>query len=285
MKLACNRLKDVISGVGDQGAALTTNRIMGAWSMPKVALQLSTLQDIAQMDVLGAIEKAGELHYPAIEFSGYFGAKPSEVRRVLEEYQLEAVSNHFSIDWGNLKSLGKDLAREIHYAQEIGIPRLVMPWVPLQEKPVMEDVQHVIKVVERAALQVNASGLKFGFHNHVSEFIHVDGKMIMDHILDSIPPELLFLELDVGWVYMAGLLPADLVRCYGSRLELIHFRDFGTQRTDTVIGEGVIHFDPVLREAAQTGVQYYVVTQEQFELSSIDSAKLSLQFFQERELV
>ncbi len=253
--------------------------------MPKVALQLSTLQDVARMDLLGAIELAAKIGYPAIEFSGYYGVKPSAVRRRLEELQLEAVGNHVPIDWGNLKSLGKDMEREIQYALEIGVPRIIAPWAPLQEKPTMDDVRHLVRVLERAALQVRAAGLQFGYHNHVSELVHVNGKLILDHVLERIPAELMFLELDVGWVYMAGLHAADLINRYGSRLELMHIRDFGTQRTDTVIGEGVINFDPLLRAAAEADVQYYVVCQEQFELTSVDSARLSLQFFQDRNLV
>ncbi len=181
--------------------------------------------------------------------------------------------------------MGRDLAREIDYAQQLGIPNIVTPWVPIQENPAMDDVDHLASVIEKVALQVHAAGLKYGYHNHVGEFISVNGKPIIDHLMHRIPSELMFLELDLGWVYIAGYKPAEYIRTYAGRVPLIHFRDLGQQRKDTEIGNGIVNFNQVFKEADPAGVQYFIVTQEQFEVSSMDSAKLSLLYFKSRGLV
>ncbi|MBJ6360814.1 sugar phosphate isomerase/epimerase family protein [Paenibacillus sp. GCM10012307] len=252
--------------------------------MAKVALHLAMLRDYAQKDILGTIKRAGEMGYPAVEFTGYFGAKVSEIQKVLTECGLEAIASHYSINWQDLKNMGKELAREIDYAQQLGIPRIITPWAPLQENPDIDDVNHLISIIEKAALQVNAAGLQFGYHNHVSDLILVNGRTVLDYLMQRIPRELLFLELDLGWVYMAGKSPDELIRTYSGRVPLIHFRDLGRQRKDTEIGNGIVGFDRAFKEAASAGVEYYIVTQEQFGASPIESAELSLLYFKNRGL-
>ncbi|MFD0712180.1 sugar phosphate isomerase/epimerase family protein [Paenibacillus sp. GCM10027626] len=248
---------------------------------PVIGLQLYTLRDQTEKDFLGTIRKVAEMGYQAVEFAGYFDTPASELKALLEELGLEAPSAHVGLNFNEPERIEADLAKQIEYAKEIGLQYIVTPWAPLPEEPTMEDVKHLAGILEAAGKQVTAAGLKYGYHNHAFEFKLVEGKPVMDHLLELVPAEYLIAEFDLGWVHMGGQNPVDYVKRYAGRTPLAHFKDFGDGTRDTEVGKGVVNLKDVLAIAEQSGIQYFIVEQEEFASSSLESAKISLEFFRE----
>ncbi|MFD1955238.1 sugar phosphate isomerase/epimerase family protein [Paenibacillus thailandensis] len=248
---------------------------------PIVGIQLYTLRDQTEKDFLGTIRKAAEMGYEAVEFAGYYDTPASELKALLDELKLHAPSAHVGLKFNEPDRWSEDLAQQIDYAKQIGLQYIIVPWAPLPDDPAEEDVARLAAMLEQAGKQVTAAGLKFGYHNHDFEFKLVNGKPVIDRLLELVPAEYLIAEFDLGWVHAAGCKPAEYVRRYAGRVPLAHFKDFGEGTRDTELGRGTVDLKSVLRIAEECGIQYFIVEQEEFESSSLESAKLCLDFFRE----
>ncbi|WP_219834941.1 sugar phosphate isomerase/epimerase [Paenibacillus sp. R14(2021)] len=246
---------------------------------PVVGLQLYTLRDQTEKDFRGTIRKVAEMGYKAVEFAGYFNTPAEELKALLDELGLEAPSAHVALNFGEPDKIKKDLAKQIEYAKELGLKYIVTPWAPLPENPTEEDVSKLAVILEAAGKQVKEAGLIYGYHNHDFEFKQVNSKPIIDMLLEMVSEEFMVAEFDLGWVHMGGQSPVDYVRRYAGRVPLVHFKDFGQGRSDTEVGNGVVDLKSVFAVAEQAGIQYFIVEQEEFERSSLESAKTSLAFF------
>ncbi|MCL6458776.1 MAG: sugar phosphate isomerase/epimerase [Gorillibacterium sp.] len=248
---------------------------------PVIGLQLYTLRDLTQKDFLGTIRKVADMGYKAVEFAGYFGTSAKELKSLLAEVGLEAPSAHIGLNFNEPNKLESDLAAQIEYALELGLSYIITPSAPVPEKPTMDDVRKLAAILEKAGKQVKSAGLTYGYHNHDFEFKLVEGKSVLDHLLELVPAELLVAEFDLGWIHMGGQTPVDYVNRYAGRIPLAHFKDFGEGTRDTEIGKGVVDLKSVLAVAEKSGIRYFIVEQEEFTSSSLESAKISLDFFRE----
>ncbi|RAU91599.1 sugar phosphate isomerase/epimerase [Paenibacillus sp. YN15] len=246
---------------------------------PKVGLQLYTLRSLTKDDFLGTIRQVAEIGYEAVEFAGFFGFSAKEVKAVLNECGLEAPSAHIGINFTDLALMEEELKQHIEYAQELGLQHIVTPWSPFSEVPTAEELDERIRFLTRAAELVKDAGMQYGYHNHAFEFKLVNGETIIDQMLARIPAELMTMEFDLGWVHKGGKSPAEYIKKYAGRVPLAHIKDFGDGRDDTEVGNGVVDFKSVFPLAEEAGIQYYIVEQEQFVGSPLDSARTSLQYF------
>jgi sugar phosphate isomerase/epimerase len=251
----------------------------------QVGIQLYTLKDQTQNDFLGTIRKVADMGYQAVEFAGYFGVPARELRSFIEDCGLKAPSAHVGLDFSDMEKMVSGLNQQIEYAQELGLEYIITPYSPFSDIPTEAELNHVVSFLEKAAEMVSAAGLKYGYHNHAFEFKHVNGKAIMDQFLDRIPADRMIAEFDLGWVHMGGCRPVDYIRQYAGRVPLVHIKDFGDGKSDTEVGRGSVDFESVFDIAEQAGIQYYIVEQEQFQSSSLESAKISLEYFREKGLL
>jgi Sugar phosphate isomerases/epimerases len=247
---------------------------------PIVGLQLYTLRDLTDKDFLGTIRKAAQLGYKAVEFAGFYDTPAKEVKALLDELGLQAPSAHIGLNYSASADIrSAELERQIEYAQEIGLQYMIAPWAPLPEIPTMDDVQKLADIFEEAGRKVSGAGMTFGYHNHDFEFKLVNGKPVMDHLLELVPAQYLIAEFDLGWIHTAGYTPADYVKRYSGRVPLVHFKDFVEGHRDTEVGNGAVDLTSVLHIAEASGIAYIFVEQETFTSSSLESAAISLEFF------
>ncbi|MDQ0115894.1 sugar phosphate isomerase/epimerase family protein [Paenibacillus harenae] len=168
---------------------------------------------------------------------------------------------------------------QLEYAKEAEIDFIITPWVPLPEEPAMEDVKHLVDVLTNCAEKAQEMGMKYGFHNHEDEFKLIEGKTVLDHLMEQVPKELMTLELNLGWVHMAGYEPEVYIHKYKDRITMIHARDFNHGRKDTEIGRGKVGYDKLIQTADSAGIRYIFAEQEQFAVSSFESAQNNYDYF------
>ncbi len=256
-----------------------------AKKVQQVGIQMYTLRDEAEKDFLGTLRKVAAMGYEAVEFAGYFGVSAKELRETLDEIGLAAPSAHVGLDFSSLDNLQSALSKEIEYAQEVGLQYIITPGSPVPENPTLEDVTALIPFFEKASELVRAAGMKYGYHNHDFEFKKVNGQAIIDLWLERIPAEHMIAEFDLGWVQVGGASPAEYVSRYAGRVPLVHIKDFGVDHKETDLGLGAVDFNSIFEIADQAGILYYLVEQETYASSSLESAKESLDFFRKRNLL
>ena len=110
----------------------------------------------------------------------------------------------------------------------------------------------------------------------------MNGKAVIDHLLERVPASLLFAEFDLGWVKVGGQDPAAYVRKYAGRLPVVHAKDFKADGSDAEIGQGAVDWDSALAAVEETGVEYVIIEQEGYPVSSHQSAINNFEFFRKR---
>lgn len=125
---------------------------------------------------------------------------------------------------------------------------------------------------------VKKFGMKILIHNHAGEFdLLDDGKTTQyDVFLAETDPELVAMQLDIGWAYIAGQDALALFKKSPGRFELWHvkdakYRDIDPKLTPSqrqrvgkivTMGEGEIDYRTLFANATLAGLKYYVIEQD-----------------------
>jgi sugar phosphate isomerase/epimerase len=220
-------------------------------SGPYIGLQLYTLREQCDLDLEQTLRRVGSLGYDGVELFQLHGFDPEQVRMWLDEAGLVAVGRHAPLDvlQHNMPLLGAELAI-------LGTNRIVLPWI----EPSGDSVDQ-IKAVARAAQN---AGLRLGFHNHWLELAPFENDRTFLDLLRDLPEELLWFELDLGWIWHAGVDPVFEIRKTSGRCPLVHVKDFRDREgTDDVpVGDGAVGYDRVLPAALRGGVEWLIVEED-----------------------
>ena len=254
-----------------------------------VGLQLYTLQDDLAIDFDATLRKVASIGYTEVELPGLFGRTPVELRSVLADAGLRCRSAH-------LVFLGQQgIESNIAAALELGLDYLVapIPWKrdtsSVQPDPAggphafligmvndltLDDWKWNAELLNEVGEQVRMAGLQLLYHNHNFEFKSYGGVIGYDEMLRLSDPGLVKVELDPGWIRIAGYDPMDYLARLGSRVRLLHIRDFkrGFRKSTTlslvsapesaVAGAGDAGYDTLLELAHRAGVESYYVERE-----------------------
>jgi sugar phosphate isomerase/epimerase len=246
-----------------------------------VAVQIYSVREDAEKDFRGTIQKIKEIGYDAVELAGLYGMDPSEVRAVLDEFELPAISAHVPI-----VELIQDLEGTLDKYLTVGCKYIAIPYLDETLRPGSDGFAGVLKEMERIGKACQEKGLVMLYHNHDFEFVKMEnGSYGLDYIYETLPESLLQTELDTCWIKVAGEDPASYVRKYAGRCPVVHLKDFykegkpsdmyeliGIEKTETQKSEGVFEFRPVghgmqdfpsiLEAAAASGANWVVVEQD-----------------------
>lgn len=229
-----------------------------------VALQLYSVRDVIADDVGGTLKAVAEMGYEGVEFAGYYGLKPVELRAMLDDCGLVCAGSHTG-----LYMLTDDTFDEtVEMNKALGTDRMIIP-AGLPTSNMKAAIEMAMAIYERC----RAAGMRTGFHNHTGEFKVVDGVTKLDHLFANTPDDFL-VQCDIGWATAAGADVPALLRKYANRLETVHVKEHSENDPTATVGEGVVDwptiFDILEKE---TAVQWYIVEQEQFAVNSLASAR------------
>ena len=87
-----------------------------------------------------------------------------------------------------------------------------------------EKMEAFYPVMEELAGRLAEIGIGFLYHNHDSECRMQEGRCLLDRVMEACPH--VGIELDVGWAQYAGADVTKLLRKYGDRIQLIHYKDY-----------------------------------------------------------
>ena len=72
--------------------------------------------------------------------------------------------------------------------------------------------------------------MQFGYHNHHVEFLEVDGQVPFDYLMQNTDPDLVKIELDLGWLAIAGVDAHEYLLRYQGRVIACHLKDYAPER-------------------------------------------------------
>ncbi len=238
----------------------------------RIGLQLYTVRDECARDLEGVLRTVAGLGYEGVELYDLHGHEPQQVRAWLDEVGLVAAGRHAGVE--ALESGLPGLAEELRV---LGTDRIALSWI--DAPAIVEDAARWVERIAAIAAQAQELGLRFGFHNHAGELRPLgDGSSFLS-LLGELPSDLLWLELDLGWVWEAGADPVELLERFRGRTPLVHVKDFRERggAAFCAVGDGAVGYDHVLPAALAAGVEWLLVEQDHVDGSALAAVERSIE--------
>ena len=225
-----------------------------------LGVQLYTVRDEMKKDVAATLARVARIGYKEVEFAGYFGRSPREIRALLDANGLRAPSSHLQ---GPI--VGDEWAAALDAATVIGHEWVVVPWIDASQRRTLDDVRRVAERFDQAAADAQRAGLRFAYHNHDFEFAPVEGRLPYDVLLEHTDPSLVAMEMDLYWITKAGQDPLAYFAKHPGRFPMVHVKDAkgDAARTMTEVGSGVIDWRRLLSHRGEAGIRHYFVEHDQ----------------------
>jgi sugar phosphate isomerase/epimerase len=252
-----------------------------------VGLQLYSVRDLLARNFDGTLSQVRSAGYSVVEAAGFFDRPATDFRKSVEAAGLRCVSAHFT-----LAVLEAQLQPTIDFASILGLEYIVCSSSDgMHRDPsakgaqTLGDWRWIADEFNRIGAQVKSAGMIFGVHNHTPEFTVLDGVLVYDELLRLTDPNLVVFEMDCGWVYAAGRDPVDYLSKSPLRFPLLHIKDMirgaDGKLEMPVLGKGKIDYAPILRAA--TGLRYYFIEQEKFDIDPIEELRQDAAFLRKLE--
>ncbi len=241
-----------------------------AAQLKTLGVQLYTVRSVLPQkpqETLNAIRAIG---YQEVEAT-YAGL--DDLWPALQSSGLKPVSIHLDsklVSQGNIDDLGPIVDK----LKQRGFTYAVFPYLPEPERGGIDVIKGLSEKFNRAGEKCRAAGMTFCYHNHAFEFATEKGATLFQVMLDNTDRKLVHFELDLFWVSVAGLDPAEFLQKLSGRVPLVHLKD-KAQGTPVMykesvprtafkeVGSGVLDWPKVLRAAAAAKVAHYFVEQDQ----------------------
>jgi len=190
--------------------------------MIKIGSPLFILRDECNKDLMKVIDRLAEIGFEGIEFLGLFGHSPADVKRKLDSCGISAVGDHIPFS-----EFADNTSKVIDAYREIGCSYLTLSSPPADMLPGGSNYPKALEIINRIGETVNNAGMTLLYHNHAEEArTMLNDKSILEHIADNIDPDILSLELDLGWIGIAGAMPEYYLNKYKNRCPVAHFKDY-----------------------------------------------------------
>jgi len=269
---AMNRRTFLQSSLATGALALVPSPWATSHQIDKVGVQLYTVRDLMKTDFAGTIFKVASIGYKEVEFAGYFDRSPKDIRAMLSRDGLASPSCHVSYD-----VVQDHLPETIDVAHTIGHAFIVCPWIDERERTA-DGWKRVVETFNGAGEACAKAGIQFAYHNHWWEFgpdASLGGKLPYDYLLTSTDSNLVKMEMDLGWINVAGQDPVAYFTKYPGRFPLVHVKDFKSlprlasdrlarfnpQKLEdedmTAPGSGIIDWKRIFTSSDQAGIQHY----------------------------
>lgn len=225
----------------------------------KIGAQLFTIRDfVKDLDGLSeSLKKVADIGYKTVQVSGTCDFNADWMKEELRKNGLKCVITHTA----PAKITG-ETEKVIADHKTFGCDRIGIGIYDVAKN----GVQAFVDYYKDAAEKIKQAGLCLSYHNHDAEFVKIDGKLIMDHIIDAFAPDELCITLDTYWVQSGGSDPIWWLNRLKGRTPCIHFKDMAftvdKERRMSVIGEGNMNFEGIIKASVDNGVEYALVEQD-----------------------
>ncbi len=225
-------------------------------AIERIGLQLYTVRGAMKTDMPGTLAAVAQAGYREVEFAGYFGRTPAEVRTMLRDNGLTAPSTHLA-----LEDVQGKFDATAESANAIGIRYLTVASLDMRALKTVDDWKRMADTFNAVGRRVEAAGLRFGYHNHSVEFTPVAGRMPHEVLIEGTDPALVTFELDIYWAVKAGQEPVAYFSKHAGRFEMVHVKDAtaAPALAMTDVGSGTLDWKRILGAHATAGIKHYFV--------------------------
>ncbi|RAJ37320.1 sugar phosphate isomerase/epimerase family protein [Pedobacter cryoconitis] len=258
-----------------------------------VGLQLYSLRELISKDVQGTLQKVSTAGYTQVELYGFsikdqfWGLKPAELKKILDENHLKPISGHFNMTPYFKTGEQAELKAAIDAAKILGLKYVTIPWLNPDVRTSAADYRTMAKRLNYAGQLCKNAGLKLAYHNHDFEFIKYGNETGMDILLKNTDKKLVNFEMDIYWVIRSGIQPYTLFKANPGRFVMWHIKDMDKSdpALNAEVGSGSINYKDIFKHAKLSGMKYFFVEHEtNYKPDMIGSVTQSCKFIKDEIL-
>ncbi len=277
-----NKRRDFLKNMGALavGSVLLSSYKFAPRGIKNAGIQLYTFRQEMLKDPQGTLKIIADLGIKQIESAAsnkglFYGLTPTEMKKTCKDLGMTLRSAHCGID--------ANWQKTIDQAAESGQEYLVCSTIPYSGDTVA-NYQKIAERFNKAGEECQKAGLKFGYHNHDYEF-KVDGGLVLyDVLLVNTDPELVSMEMDLGWVVAAGKDPLAYFKEYPGRFPLWHLKDM-KGRNSVEFGNGTLDIKGLLAQSKDAGMKYFFIEQEEYPAGSpASSMKINMDYLSKLDI-
>ena len=301
----------------------------GEKKVGKLALQLYSLKDyiggnkktgLAGVGLEKALAKVAELGFKGVEFAGYYGKKPCELKKMLADNGLAVAGTHVANNmYGfDMKKFSYDpevLKRTADFELGYGNTLVICPgggnfppgcsWstgkggeAAKPSQAIDDFTKKLVELYNKAAADATKLGIKIGLHNHTWEhaIFMQNGVSFWDYFFSK-TDKAVCMEQEVGWTTCAGdfskgVTPMAQYAKYPHRSPTLHAKENGmgkeVKEFDAILGQPgkpgatPVDWDAIAVAADKDGVEWWVVECERHFDDPNGAVKPSIEFLKSK---
>ena len=260
------------------GCAGSRKAPAGSLRVGNIGVQLYTFRDAMLNDPRATLALIADLGFKEIESAGspkghYYGLTSVEMKDVCDGLGMVLRSGHVALDENFDATMDEAAAADQEY--------VICSSMPTSGQSV-DNYKSAADAFNEAGEQCARRGLKFGYHNHDYEFESKGGHTLYDVLLDNTDPDLVHMEMDLGWVVASGKDPLDYFARYPGRFPLWHLKDVSAElQKSTEFGKGSLDIPAMLRNREASGVRHIFVEQEDYAVGPEEAMRYDLAYLRE----
>ncbi|MCC6142325.1 MAG: sugar phosphate isomerase/epimerase [Candidatus Hydrogenedentes bacterium] len=232
---------------------------------PKISMQLYTLREPAKNDLAGTLKKVREIGFEYVQWSGMPDLPADKIRAALDEAGLKAVSCHCGVE-----PFETDFDNYLAFWKTVGVKFAGPGGMMGDAQGSLENWIAGAKRLDAVGAKLRDAGIQLTFHNHTGEWEKFPGddRTKEEILAQETNPANVALELDLAWVYVAGVDPAEAIRRYKGRVPHVHAKDVvlrGDKKPHPVfvpLGQGELNWDEILAAGKEAGIEWYAYEQD-----------------------
>lgn len=257
------------------GSVLLPSFLESGKKVKNTGVQLYTFRQDMLADAKGTLQRIASLGIKQIESAGsekgyYYGLSPQEMKQTCDGLGMTLRSGHVHIDdkW----------KQTMDEAVESGQEYIICSTMPTDGQTT-DNYKKVAETFNKAGEACRKLNLKFGYHNHAYEFDNDKGQVLYDVLLDNTDAAFVNMEMDLGWVIVAGKNPLDYFKKYKGRFPLWHLKDMNmAKKQSTEFGKGGLDIMQMLKHSKEAGMKYFFIEQEEYANNPFESMKQNMNY-------
>jgi sugar phosphate isomerase/epimerase len=254
-----------------------------------LGVQLWSVREDMKKDARETIKSLAKMGYKEVEGFGYsegrmFNYTAHDFKLMLADHGVRMYSSHVMMgleDYDSSeKSIKDHIKKAFNDAARIGQKYVICPWMHAPER---SQIDKLIPLYQSAAAYAKSVGLRMAYHNHDFEYVMKgpDGRLLIEWLLTEVDPKNFAMQMDIYWVYFANHNPLDWFKKYPGRWELCHAKDMAkSEKRETIeVGDGVVNFSEIFKQARLAGMKYYVIELEDYKTTPMQGVERALTGF------
>jgi sugar phosphate isomerase/epimerase len=236
-------------------------------------------------DVRTMWTRVKQIGYEGIESATPEGYTPAEFRALLDEIGLKVVTAG-GIRYHDLA--GDDFSAKIEECKILGAKNVMIGSMDRLVLGNPVELKKFIKNLNHAGKALRDEGIHLSYHNHAIDFSKINGKTIIEQIVEGTDERYVNLEPDTHWLTAGGAHVITWLKKLKGRIYVVHFKDYGidqysdhtfletTQKIYMEVGEGNLNWPGIIKECLDQGIEWCSVEQDRVQRPGYEAIALSL---------